>query len=202
MPRAIDHVARKNDLCTAVIALATEHGFHAVTFRAVAKAIGASTSSVTHYFSSRDALVTAAVSREFARFQCEITAALDGLCGGEAIIAFFELTVVAPRPGIRSLWLSAIESARREPVLREELRRFIVFWDRTLDSYVAQVDSPGYQDSPSRQGALKDLIDVLGSGLVSLSFQDMAWAEDRRRQLVASVVGPRLGLDLPAAAAR
>lgn len=54
VPKVIDHEQRKRELAHAVVAVASEHGLHAATLRAVAERSGHSMGSVQHSFPTRD----------------------------------------------------------------------------------------------------------------------------------------------------
>lgn len=57
MPARVDHASRRRDLAEAVWRVLAAGGFPALSLRAVAAEMGATTGLVTHYFASRDELV-------------------------------------------------------------------------------------------------------------------------------------------------
>jgi AcrR family transcriptional regulator len=59
MPRHVDHDARRAQIIEATLGALAEHGPRGLTFRAVAQRMGGSTTFVTHYFASRQALIDA-----------------------------------------------------------------------------------------------------------------------------------------------
>lgn len=187
MPRQTDHGARREALCAAVCEIARRDGFHAVTVRAVSAALGASTSAVTHYYASRDDLVGAAVRRELDAFRETVAAAVAGRHGTDALLALVTAAVVTAPGEARGLWLGIVEGARRDAVLRRELAGFNAFWDARVARHAAEA-----APDPVRRAALVDAVDVVTSGLVSLSFEDEEWDEPRRRALVAGLLGPLL----------
>ncbi|SHF65224.1 TetR/AcrR family transcriptional regulator [Streptoalloteichus hindustanus] len=187
MPREIDHAARREALCDAVVEIACREGFPAVTIRAVAAAMTASTTTVTHYFRSRDELVSAAVRRELDRFQGFVAADVGDRRGADALLALVEAAVVRAPARTRNLWLSVIEGARRDPVLAGELAVFNRFWDERIARHSAELTR-----GRRRRAAIADTVDVVTSGLVSLSFEDAEWDEDRRRALIAGLLRPLL----------
>jgi AcrR family transcriptional regulator len=69
MPRQVNHEARRQDILDAVIATLADGGFEKLTLRSLAERLGGSITLVTHYFPTKDALITAALSRVFAEAQ-------------------------------------------------------------------------------------------------------------------------------------
>lgn len=61
MPRYIDRESRRAEIMEATLEILSERGPRGVTFRAVADRMGGSSTLVTHYFSSRQALVDSLV---------------------------------------------------------------------------------------------------------------------------------------------
>lgn len=71
----------------AVLAIAADRGFTAVTIRAVAERIGASTSVVTHYVPSGDELLRRAVRREIGARKTQAETVVAGLTGAAGLRA-------------------------------------------------------------------------------------------------------------------
>jgi AcrR family transcriptional regulator len=63
MPRHVDHAERRAEILRATLELLAEQGPRGLTFRAVANRMGGSSTLVTHYFSSRQALLDALAER-------------------------------------------------------------------------------------------------------------------------------------------
>ena len=61
MPRVVDHKMRRRELVDASWDVIAEQGLHGLSLRNVAKAAGCTTGRISHYFESRDALLTAAL---------------------------------------------------------------------------------------------------------------------------------------------
>lgn len=59
MPRHVDHEDRRAEILDATLAVLAEKGPRGLTFRAVAARMGGSSTLVTHYFASRQALLDA-----------------------------------------------------------------------------------------------------------------------------------------------
>jgi AcrR family transcriptional regulator len=59
MPRHVDHDVRRAQIIEATLAVLAEQGPRGLTFRSVAERMGGSSTLVTHYFASRQALLDA-----------------------------------------------------------------------------------------------------------------------------------------------
>lgn len=57
MPRHVDHEQRRSDIISASLAIIAEQGLGGLSFRAIAERLGGSLTMVTHYYSSRQALI-------------------------------------------------------------------------------------------------------------------------------------------------
>src|SRR5690348_1678731 len=63
MPRHVDHEERRAQILRATLEILAQQGPRGLSFRAVAGRLGGSSTLVTHYFSSRQALVDALAER-------------------------------------------------------------------------------------------------------------------------------------------
>jgi AcrR family transcriptional regulator len=79
VPIEVDVEARLEELARATLALAGSHGSAGVTIRAVAGALGGSTTMVTYYLPTRAALLLNAVSYMLERWEEERADALAGV---------------------------------------------------------------------------------------------------------------------------
>ncbi|CRK58330.1 probable transcriptional regulator, TetR family [Alloactinosynnema sp. L-07] len=176
MPRQINHATRRDAISDAVVAIAADHGFAAVTIRAVAKHVGASTSVVTHYVASRDELLRGAVRRELAIRQDEADTALAGLSGATGLRALVHWAVTDLGERVHRFWLALLIAAHAEPVLRAELNEFNTWWDTHLRDFVTEsgVSSPE---------VVIDTLDVVIDGLVTAGFEAPFDAARRDRVL-------------------
>lgn len=66
MPRFVDAEQRRADILDAAAIALSEEGYGRMTLRSLAKRMGGSSTLVTHYFSTKDSLVTALVERVLA----------------------------------------------------------------------------------------------------------------------------------------
>lgn len=65
MPRYVDHAARRRLILETVIAALAEGGLENLTLRSLAQRLGGSVTLVTHYFPTKEELVTAALDQIF-----------------------------------------------------------------------------------------------------------------------------------------
>lgn len=182
MPRQVDHAARLAAVTDAVVAIAAERGFAAVTIRAVADHLGASTSVVTHYVPSRDDLLRLAVRREVAVRRAEAERAMAA--GPDPLWALVRWAVADLGGQVHRFWLSLLIAAPTEPVLRAELDGFNTWWDGHLRGLVRR---SGVADPE----VVADTLDVVVDGLVTAGFEDL---DPTRRDRVLTRVWSALGL--------
>ncbi|MGV9321977.1 TetR/AcrR family transcriptional regulator [Streptomyces sp. NPDC003660] len=181
MPRQVDHAARLAAVEDAVIAIAADAGFDAVTIRAVAKRVGASTSVVTHYVGSREELLCNAVRRELDRRRAEADAAARGLDGKAALRAVVEWAVLSPSERTHRFWLALVLSAAGQPTLRAELTRFNRWWTQQIEKLLHEAGSA----DAARE---LDLISLFVDGIVVSGFDaGKAWTPERRTRLLDAV---------------
>ncbi|MBE1877608.1 TetR/AcrR family transcriptional regulator [Myceligenerans pegani] len=178
MPRHVDHENRRALIEDAVIAIAVESGFAAVTIRAVARHIGASTSAVTHYMGGREVLLRSTVRRETDRRRRDAEEAVRDLGAQEALRTFVEEALLRPDEHTHRFWLAMVLGAASDPVLRAELDRFNDWWDQQLRGHVERV-------RPTDPDLAADLIDVFVDGLIVTGFDSgRPWPPERRAQLL------------------
>ncbi|WP_432122139.1 TetR/AcrR family transcriptional regulator [Streptomyces sp. S1] len=181
MPRQVDHAARLAAVEDAVVAIAADAGFDAVTIRAVAKHVGASTSVVTHYVGSREELLCNAVRRELDGRRAEADAATRGLDGRAALRAMVEWAVLSPTERTHRFWLALVLNAAAQPTLRGELDRFNQWWNRRIDGLLQEAGSA----DPAREA---DLISLFVDGIVVSGFDaGKPWTPERRTELLDAV---------------
>ncbi|MFD5700382.1 TetR/AcrR family transcriptional regulator [Streptomyces lasiicapitis] len=179
MPRQVDHAARRRDIGAAVLKIAAERGFREATIRAVAAAVGASTSQVTHYVSGRDELIRIAVRHEVEARQAQVTELLAG--SERPLRALVEWAVLGAGDEAQRVWLAIVLGARTEPVVRGELEVFNGWWDAVVRGLVGSAGDA-------------DVVDVLVDGLVLAGLEAPGeWPSGRRLRVVDAVLAP-LGL--------
>ncbi|WP_454198737.1 TetR/AcrR family transcriptional regulator [Nocardia sp. Marseille-Q1738] len=181
MPRRVDHAARLAAVGDAVLSIAIVDGFGAVTIRAVAERIGASTSAVTHYVGGREDMLRDAVRREVDARRAEAETVVGAERGAAALRALIEWAVQTPEERTHRFWLALVIGARSEPVLRTELDAFNDWWDARVRSLLSSL---GIADA----GTAADLLDVVVDGLVLAGFDEgRPWSVARRERVLAAV---------------
>jgi AcrR family transcriptional regulator len=177
MPRQVDHAARRDAVTAAALAIAADRGFAAVTIRAVAERVGASTSVVTHYVSGRDELLRLAARREIATRKAQAEAVVAGLSGAAGLLALVRWAVVDLDDQVRRFWLAVLIAAPVEPVLRAELNEFNAWWDTLMRGFVAESGVPD-------PDVVADTLDVVVNGMIIARFEEPGPVDPARRDRV------------------
>lgn len=182
----VDSAIRRREIDLAVCALAVEEGFAAVTIRAVAARMGASTSVVTHYFPSRDELITSALDQALDRFWEDLPSTPAPADAALGIQRFVDHAVFSSAPELRKVWMRAVVDAPGDPVVRASLVRFDRRWDATLSTLVHALTL----DATATR-LLIDELDIIVSGAVMTGVEGVADADRRAAvsALIAHVVG-------------
>ncbi len=181
MPRHVNAADRIALIHDAVVAIALESGFAAVTVRAVAQRIGASTSAVTHYVESRDDLLRSVVRQEIARHQAAAESALAGLKDRAALRVFIEWAVLHRDERTHRLWLALVLGAATDPALRAELDRFNAWWMVEIHRQIDDIDPP-------QPELVVDLLNTLVDGLIVTAFDaGQPWPTERRARLLDAI---------------
>lgn len=188
MPRQVDPAARRDAVSDAVLAIAADRGFTAVTIRAVAERIGASTSVVTHYVSGRDELLRRAVQREIAARKTQAEAAIAGRSGAAGLLALVRWAAADLDDQVRRFWLALLIAAPVEPVLRAELDAFNTWWDTRMRGLVAESGVPD-------PDVVADTVDVVVDGMIIGRFEEPGPVDAARRDRVLDRVWAALGLE-------
>lgn len=165
MPRAVDPEERHISVRRAVVRLAISEGFGAVTVRAIAAQLNASTTAVTHYFPTRDAMIAETLRHELGSFSREVDSMLTGLRGADAIRTFVFYVVFDAPQDLRRFWMRAVIDAPRETMIRSELQRFDQEWDARLGDLVDQLDT----EKGATQATRADQVDLVISGAIMLN---------------------------------
>lgn len=184
MPRRVDYAGRRDELCDAVVRIAGDDGFRAVTIRRVAAAANASTSVVTHYFASRDDLVRSTVRRAVEQRRAALVPVLQGLEPAEGLRALAEWSILRTDERLQRCWLAIVLGARTDAVLRDELDAFNRWWAGVLRDLTERLDPP-HPDPPR----FADLFDVVVDGMVLAGFDGgEGWSNDRRSRTLGALL--------------
>lgn len=185
MPRQVDHQARRQAICDAVLLAAVREGFGQVTIRRVAAEAGASTSVVTHYVAGREELLRLTVRREVARRQAQLEALLAGVRPEGRLRAVIEWSVLGLDETTHRAWLALVVGAQTEPVLRRELDGFNAWWDTLLARCIRQLGAP----SGLPADTLVDAINVVVDGMIMARFEEAEpWPSPRHRRTLDALL--------------
>ena len=192
MPRAVDHEGRRRAIVEATIQIIGEAGLDGLSFRAVAARLGGSSTLVTHYYSSRQALLDDLGVRLLRKWEDEV--------------ARLEAGVPSPRERLRLVldWLlPSTKSALREERARinllasrnGQLQTVHLFraWDRHMRSLIRRHLIGLVPDD--RLDTTVDLLRSLTSGIALSTVEHPSmWTAKRQRALVDAAL-TFIGLD-------
>jgi AcrR family transcriptional regulator len=184
MPAKTDHDARRRDVSEAVWRVLAQHGFGGLTLRAVAAEMGASTGLLTHYFPSKQALISHALEiaeeRTESRPRREAGPGMQGLRA--AVLDVLPLTPEAT--AMNRVWVSSWDGGLADPERRRGERARYRRWRSRLRPLVVAA-----QDQQEvRAGDPDDLVATIAAfthGLVVQAlFDPRAFPRKRQKALV------------------
>jgi AcrR family transcriptional regulator len=138
MPAKTDHEARRRDVSAAVWRVLAEGGFDALTLRAVASELDASTGLVMHYFGSKQELIKHALELAEERTRALIPATTDLRT---ALAAVLPLTPESTE--INRVWVSSWDVALADPDLLALEKARYRRWRTKLRPMVIQAQTAG-----------------------------------------------------------
>lgn len=193
MPRHVDHEQRRKDIIRAAAKLLVERGVRGVTFGAVAKELGGSTTVVTHYYPTIGELLDDLAGRTIDAWSAEV----------DQIMA---LHPDDPRTQLQAVlfeWLTPIEG----DVLAQEQVRFTLLGSRSLgDETQRLLDSweAGMRDlfrrcvhplvADDEVDAISDVLRVAFNGIALSAAEHPDYWTAERQQAVLDRVVTALGL--------
>ncbi|MGH3585489.1 MAG: TetR/AcrR family transcriptional regulator [Pseudonocardia sp.] len=145
MPRKVDHAARRLEIIAAAWRTIAREGVEATTLRKIAEEAGFANGALTHYFSGKDELLTAAYTHVFTLTNERIALATRDLHGMAALRAYcreilpldddrlLEARIVLP------FWQRALTRTAPQQTYAEHMRR----WTRELTDLVGQARAEG-----------------------------------------------------------
>jgi AcrR family transcriptional regulator len=192
MPRAVDHEGRRRAIIEATVEIIGEVGLDGLSFRAVAARLGGSSTLVTHYYSSRQALLDDLGVRLLRKWEDEV--------------ARLEAGVPNPRERLRLVleWLlpstkhALIEERARINLLASRNGQFQTLhlfraWDRHMRSLIGRHLVGLVPDD--RIDTVVDLLRSLTSGIALSAVEHPSmWTAKRQRALVEAALA-YIGLD-------
>ncbi|MFL6120376.1 TetR/AcrR family transcriptional regulator [Actinophytocola sp.] len=144
MPARGDHDARRADVAEAVWRVLAAHGFGALTMRAVAAELGASTGLLTHYFTNKRELVryAHAIAEERTENRPRRRAERPGLAALRVALVDV-LPLSAEAAAMNRVWVSFWDAALDDESLREAQRARYERWRGRLQGCVEEAQARG-----------------------------------------------------------
>jgi AcrR family transcriptional regulator len=156
-------------------------GLKDVTVRRVAEEIGRSTTVVTHYFPTREALLEAALTNSFSQSKEQALVFITG--SSDELWAFLNWSISAQH---RRVWLQLVVAhiAGLDPQISQQIDEFIDWWDDQLRELLKDRVAPGRTSQE-----LCDIIGVVVEGILLSS--DTAFASGLTpEELLFATVSP------------
>lgn len=166
MPKVVDHELRRAEIVAAATEVIAASGIEGATMRAIAERAGCTTGRLTHYFSGRNEILTAALRRAHANAGHRMAAAARTRTGAAALRAVLleALPLDAPRQQEWRVWLAFWGQAVTDRELRAENARRYAEWRRMLGTLIGQA-APGVA-VPERRARVEELVALVdGIGL-------------------------------------
>ncbi|MBP2328165.1 AcrR family transcriptional regulator [Kibdelosporangium banguiense] len=123
MPIFVDHEQRREAIVAAAVAVLGELGFAKFTLRAVSKRLGGSVTMVTHYFPSRDALLTRMLEQtldEARSMQEQLASIPDPYDRIEAVVRYF-LPIDREAMAVECARVAMVSHRNVEPAIKQHL---------------------------------------------------------------------------------
>lgn len=183
MPRHVDTAQRDVEIGAATLRVIARHGVDGVTIRRVAAELGTSTTSITHYVPTREALLEQSIGRAMDARRRQVDELVAG--ADDPLWTAILWSVDADPDG---LWpaLVAARAAGVEPVVTRLVREFDEWWIRLITRLAGRRAAPGA--SPAE---VADAIGVVVDGLL-LGFGEGSWSREHRHHLARMLVRPLL----------
>ena len=183
MPRQVDASQRDREIRAATLRVIARHGVGGVTIRGVAAELGTSTTAITHYVATREALLEQAIGQAMEARRKQ----LDEIVAGaeDPLWAAILWSVDADPDG---LWpvLVAARAAGIEPVVTRLIHEFDEWWTRVITDLAGGRAAPDL--SPPE---VADAIGVVVDGLL-LGYGEGSWSPGHRHHLARMLVRPLL----------
>jgi AcrR family transcriptional regulator len=167
VPRTVNHVERRATVAHAARAVIARDGLDGASLRRVADELGSSTTAVTHYFSSREQLMAAAIGDAYRAAAARMASHVDPISGSPlaSLGALLEeaLPLDAERRDEARVWLAFWAAAAVSERLRAVQRQGYASWRELVASLL---------DEAARAGELHPGLDRRGEGERLLLFID------------------------------
>jgi AcrR family transcriptional regulator len=167
----------------ATLKVIEEGGVKDVTVRKVADQLGRSTTVVTHYFPTREALLEAALTESFSRSRDQALLFIQG--SKDELWAFMNWSVSAEH---RRVWLQLVTAylAGLDPQISKQIDEFIDWWDDQLLTLLKGRVAPGRSAQE-----LCDIIGVVVEGILLSSDRELS-SGLKAEQIIKATISPLL----------
>jgi AcrR family transcriptional regulator len=187
VPRRIDADERRRDIAARAAALVARNGTEGLSFRSLAAAGGVSTTSITHYFADKKALLQSAYHAAVDQARVRV-AELPGEDDPGRLAALCEavLPLDPPRSDNWRTWLAFFGLAVSEPDMTQVQRRRVTGHRALLAEAVRAGQRLGTVH-PGREAEreARALLALTHGIAVEAAFDPDDWPADRQRDLVA-----------------
>ncbi|MDJ0786404.1 MAG: TetR/AcrR family transcriptional regulator [Myxococcota bacterium] len=192
MPKTVDHDAQRERLADAAISAIGEHGLDRVRLVDVAKAAGATTGTLTHYFDGKDALLEAALGRVADRILEGVTWLEDT---DADLLALVGMTLPLGESERRDwrVWLSYWGRAITSRELRDVHNGYYDQLRERLSASIAEGQARGAMSARHAPGVVADAIITAVDGLgVRGTLDPEDWPPKRQQELLETMLRPLL----------
>ncbi len=169
MPRASVAELRRGEIVDGAIRLIARAGYEATTMRGLAAELEVSTGTITHWFATKDHVLSATLEELAARFAARMAAELEGADGARAqLVAIGDASVpdTPERADEQRVWGELAARAARTPALAVLHERLYAGWRRQMERAVRAGADGGelrVADAPEWARTYAALLDGLGS---------------------------------------
>jgi AcrR family transcriptional regulator len=185
MPARGDHEARRADVAEAVWRVLAAHGFGALTMRAVAAELGASTGLLTHYFTNKRELVryAHAIAEERTENRPRRQPERPGLAALR--VALVNVLPLDDEAAARNrVWVSFWDAALDDESLREAQRARYERWRGRLQEHVEEAQERGELPAGSPEDVAVEAAAFTHGLVVQALFDPAALPADRQLALL------------------
>lgn len=174
MPIVVDGVQRRADVVREATALVVEGGIQALSFRNLAKALGCSTTVISHYFQDKNDVLAETFRHAAAQAHARRDQVLAET-GGDLLRAEEEMLPTSEEQRRRwSVWLSFWNAALFDPALAEEHRRGLAGTRQRLRDHLAA------RSVAAPEEAATAIVDALYGIAVQALFDRDYWTAERQ----------------------
>ena len=190
MPKIVDHEARRERIAEAALDQIGRHGLDRVRLSDIARAVDATTGTVTHYFDGKDALLAAALDRLAARLY-DVIERTDG----KDFFADLAQAMPVDAQGRRDwrVWLCYWGRAISDPELASRHNTHYARIQAAIAEALRTAQDLGDVNPDVPADDLADAIIAAVDGVgTRAALAPRAWPAARQRALLETMLGPLL----------